>query len=125
MKRLLILLLATVFAVNIFFGSWSEFRDWVQAFAKDLREFVVDVATDKDWWRLKSTPTPAKTETREIDLGGSGVIRKSHKVYLKLDENGWHQWDWIEWRDGNGKLLKVEGQPVDENGNPIDLKPGK
>jgi hypothetical protein len=74
MKRLLMLLLATVFAVNIFFGSWSEFRDWVQAFAKDLREFVVDAATDKDWWKLKSTPTPAKTETREIDLGGSGVV---------------------------------------------------
>lgn len=85
----------------------------------------MDVATDKDWWKLKSTPTPTKTETREIDLGGSRVIRKSHKVYLKLDENRWHQWDWIEWRDKDGKLLKVEGQPVDENGNPIDLKPGK
>lgn len=128
MKRFLVLLLATVFAVNIFFGSWSEFRDWVQAFAKDLREFVVDAATDKDWWKLKSTPTRAKTETREIDLSGSGVVvgpKKVNKTYLKLDENGWHQWDWIEWRDKDGKLLKVEGQPVDENGNPIDLKPGK
>jgi len=28
-------------------------------------------------------------------------------------------------RDENGKLLKVEGLPVDEDGNPIDLKPGK
>jgi hypothetical protein len=74
MKRFLVLLLATVFAVNIFFGSWGEFRDWVQAFAKDLREFVVDVATDKDWWKLKSTPAPVKTETKEITLSGSGVV---------------------------------------------------
>jgi hypothetical protein len=36
MKRLLLLLPATVFAVNIFFGSWSEFRDWVQPFARNL-----------------------------------------------------------------------------------------
>ncbi|CEP66424.1 Uncharacterized [Moorella glycerini] len=27
--------------------------------------------------------------------------------------------------DKDGKLLKVEGQPVDEDDNPIDLKPGK
>ncbi|CEP66425.1 Uncharacterized [Moorella glycerini] len=51
----------------------------------------MDVATDKDWWKLKGTPTPVKTETREIDLGGSGVIQKNPRVHLILDENGWHQ----------------------------------
>lgn len=41
----------------------------------------MDVAMDKDWWKLKSTPTPVKTETREIELGGSGVVVGPKKVY--------------------------------------------
>jgi hypothetical protein len=32
---------------------------------------------------------------------------------------------YCHWRDKDGKLLKVEEQPVDEKGNPIDLKPSK
>lgn len=118
MKRLVILLLATVFVVNIFFGSWADFRDWVQAFAEDLKGFVVDVTTNPDWWKLKSTPSPTTDRPVEtIHIPGK-VIREIHQTYLILDENGWHQTDWIEYRDEDGKLLWTEPeneQPVADN----------